>query len=48
MIALLVAAALMMASAEYVATDDVKILTTENFDETIKNNEFVLVEFYGE
>jgi hypothetical protein len=35
------------AVAEYSATDDVKILTEGNFDDTLKNNQFVLVEFYA-
>jgi protein disulfide-isomerase A1 len=36
-----------VAFAEYAETDDVVILTSENFDSTIADNEFVLVEFYA-
>jgi thioredoxin-like negative regulator of GroEL len=35
------------AMAEYEEDDDVIILTEANFDEVIKNNKFVLVEFYA-
>ena len=35
------------AVAEYTDADDVVVLTAENFDETIKENNLVLVEFYA-
>jgi len=35
------------ASAEIAVEEDVLVLTTANFDEAVKDNEFILVEFYA-
>jgi hypothetical protein len=44
---LLVLAFAVAAFAEYAETDDVKILTADNFNDVVNGNQFVLVEFYA-
>ena len=38
---------LALAFQEFQEEDDVIILTKDNFDEAISNNQFILVEFYA-